>query len=125
MKLQFLAEGSPDCPLIRLYEFTREEACKLLGVFDSLANGAARRVALDKEPFIEAIGACRLSLSVGKKDCGILAESGTAFECELTELGWENVVGLTGPFCDAGTKGYQWLTGTGRISLLLSHDGRW
>lgn len=125
VKLEFLAEGSRDYPLIRLYEFTREEVCKLRGVFNSLASGTVRNVSLEKEPFIEPIGACWLALSVGRNDLGISRRGATAFECELTELAWENMVGLTDPLRDSEAKGYQWLTSAGRISLLLSHDGKW
>lgn len=36
MKLEYLHNGSADCPLIRLYEFTTGEVMKLKEIFDCL-----------------------------------------------------------------------------------------
>lgn len=125
MKLEFLAVGSPDCPLIRLYEFTQEEACHLRDIFCSLANGTRGTVALEKELMVVAVGGCRLMLKVGVRDRGIQANDSGVFECELTQLSWDDVAALMEPFCDSETQGYQWLTRAGRVSLLISHDSKW
>src|SRR5437867_3317880 len=39
MKLEFLADGSQDCPLIRLYDFDFEEAVSLRQIVASLSDG--------------------------------------------------------------------------------------
>ena len=47
MKLEFLANGSPDCPLIRIYEFNSKEAYKLRRIALQLAKAGVR---LYKQP---------------------------------------------------------------------------
>jgi len=124
MKLEFLAEG-PGCPLIRLHDFTQEEARQLRQVFYSLANGSLKTATLEDMPFIEAVHGCQLKLLEGTRDRGIYSTASNVFEWALTRLGWGNVVGLTDPFCQLDSNGFQWLTAQGPIRLLISHDGKW
>jgi hypothetical protein len=60
VKLEYLGDGSDDCPLIRLYEFDRAEAMWLREIFDSLANGSRQHLSLHDEVKIEAVGGCQL-----------------------------------------------------------------
>jgi hypothetical protein len=126
MKLQFLADGSPDCPLIRLYDFQPTDAQRLKELFDCLATGSRTSVSLHEEPGIEPVARCRLSLQVGKRNSGIIQEGPLSFELILTAAGWSDVAFLTEPFCEfAQPNTHQWLNEDGRISFLLSPDGRW
>jgi len=125
MKLEYLADSSPECPLIRLYDFTEDEARALRNIFYSLANGGVKVVALERESFIVPIGDCQLALVAQDKDHGIRAIATTSFECGLTELAWDNAAGLTDSLCDSETAGHQWLTSTGQVGLLISRDGSW
>lgn len=125
MKLEFLAEGSPDCPLIRLYDFTQGDARQLRQIFYSLADGSLKTAMLGDVSFIETVRGCRLKLLVGRRDRGIHSTASNAFECMLTKLGWDNVGGLTDTFCQSDSKGFQWLTQHGPIRLLISHNGEW
>jgi len=125
MKLEFLAEGSPDCPLIRLYSFTPAEALCLNATVDQLDDGGTQEVALHREPFIEPVDACFLTLRLGKRDQGIVPRAPFQFECILSDEGWLDVSALLRPFCETDTKGFQWLVEQGPISLLLSVDGKW
>ena len=36
--MNFLAEGSTDCPILRLYDFDAAEACQLRNVLTKLSN---------------------------------------------------------------------------------------
>ena len=47
MKLDYLKDGSDDCPLVRLYEFDGAEARRLRQTFTALADGAVEQVGLD------------------------------------------------------------------------------
>jgi hypothetical protein len=125
MKLEFLGEGSPDCPLIRLHDFAQIEAKRLRQIFYSLADGSLKTAMLEDMPFIEAVRGCHLKLLAGTRDSGIHSTASNMFECALTRLGWENVRGLTDPFCETDSKGHQWLTEHGSIRPLISHDGKW
>ena len=125
MKLEFLMEGAPECPLIRLYDFTSDEAIQLRQIFQALADGSMKTVKLEERDFIESMHGCLLGLQVGTHDLGIRADGLRSFECVLTKLGWKNVRGLTDSLCEPDARGYQWLTSHGPARLLLSRDGKW
>jgi hypothetical protein len=124
MRVEYLAAGSSDCPLIRLYDFGAVEVTRLKDSVTALAGGAADHLAVHELPGVEA--GCRLMLRVGDESHGVVEASAGCFECVLTRAGWHDVVGLIEPFCQSGpSTGFQWLVDTGRVSLLLSTDGRW
>jgi hypothetical protein len=126
MKLQYLATGPPDCPLIRLYDFTAVEAIQLHAAFACLAAGAAERVEVHHLLFVEVVGSCRLALIRSGRDQAVIQVSQPAeFECRFTDGTWDNVAGLAEPFAE-GARGFQWLAGQpGETSLLLSSSGLW
>ena len=66
MKLEFLGGGSPDCPLLRLYDFDETEASELRQVFAELANRSFTSIALHDLPFIQPVNECRLTLKVAE-----------------------------------------------------------
>jgi hypothetical protein len=39
MKLDFIPEGSSDCPLVRLYDFDRKEAADFKSLLEQLRDG--------------------------------------------------------------------------------------
>ena len=74
MKLEYLAEGSRDCPLFRLYEFNQAEARTLRNLAKSLATGELK-LSLDVLPSIRgfnslivcpAFGSVQSVLLIGK-----------------------------------------------------------
>jgi hypothetical protein len=128
MRLEYLPDGSPDCPLIRLYDFDSKQAEIFRERILALAAGSQDAIVVDELPQVEAIDACRLVFKVSRGDRGILRFGAhNQFECLLTQVSWEQVAGLTEPFCEAGDhRGYfQWLDETSNISLLFSTDGHW
>ena len=126
MKLEFLAEGSADCPLIRLYGFDVPEALRLREAFRTLADGSRRNIALHGEWWIEPVGECHLDLRLGARDLGVVERLPMKFECILTDEAWMEMVELSNPFCtNQDGEGFQWLNHDGEVSLLLSPDGQW
>ena len=127
MKLEYIADGSPYCPLIRLYEFTDIETSGLRTKVAELAQGSSISIALHDLNFVTPIGDCELILIVADDDQGILAsDSDSLFMCMLSQETWEQIAGLIESFCKSGgLSGYQWLDETSDISLLLSPDGSW
>ena len=126
MKLQFLPDGSRDCPLIRLYDFEAAEVLRLKELFDSLAVGSRTDISLHEQKGIEPVDGCQLNLRVGKRNTGIVQKGPFLFECDLTPARWADVASLTEPFDEAAEANtYQWLNEEGQISLLLSPDGKW
>jgi hypothetical protein len=125
MRLEYLAEGSRHCPLIRLYAFSQADAIKLKRLVSALIVGDRRDVALHDEKWVEPVGDCRLVLKRGNRDQGVCQVGSSSFECVLSTDGWSNVEGLLEPFCNSNTAGFQWLTHDGTISLLVSQSGHW
>ena len=110
MKLEYLADGSPDCPLIRLYNFAPSEAAQLRAAFASLADGADAHLALTDLPFIEPIANCVLNLRVNDRDSGIVRVGPSAFELLLTDEAWREITEKVDPFTEPLVgEYYQWL----------------
>lgn len=127
MKLELLSDGSEDCPLIRLYDFSPAEAGRLFAAVSALASGAQYSVWVHKMAGVEAVADCRLLLRSGSRDSGLVRSAEPVqFECILAPVSWGNVAGLIEPFvkdADGGT--CQWLVSSGDARWLLSTDGRW
>jgi len=121
MKLEFLASGSPDCPLIRLFAFNGEEVSRLKILLRSMSSGSAN----NEQPGFEQVNACLLYLRAGQSDQGLRTVAPGVFECVLTEYAWDTMAELVGPLCEPDAQGYQWLNESAGIRLLPSHDGKW
>ena len=125
MKLQHIANGSQDTPLIRLYDFGRADAFMLHRVVDDLTFGRRNQVPLHEVDGIEPVGACRLTLAVGGRNEGVIEGPG-GFTCTLTREAWGHIAYLIEPFCERAEPGFfQYLDQTSSITLLLSVDGGW
>jgi hypothetical protein len=111
VQLEFLPDGSPDCPLTRLSEFTTSEVGRLQALIADLAAGRAECAAVHELPGVVAVGGCELVFRVRGWDQAVLRLGPSAFECGFTAGTWDNVAGLVEPFA-AGGGGYQWLAGT-------------
>lgn len=125
MKLEYLSDGPNGSSLIRLYDYDLPEVRELRKLISELAAGAGERIALDEEIWVAPVGGCKLILRRSKRSSGIRQVGLLDFECELSADGWNNVEGLLEPFCRSATTGFQWLTNQGKISLLISQNGRW
>jgi hypothetical protein len=129
MKLEFLAEGSNDCPLIRLYGFDSTEAMRLREAFRALADGSRQFIPLHEEWWIQPVEECQLELRLGKRDLGVVQRLPMHFECALTDEGWRETAEKTELFCmpseNADADASQWLNFDGEVRLLLSPTGKW
>jgi hypothetical protein len=126
MKLEYLADGSTDCPLIRLYEFEPSEASQLRASFALLADATRTELQLNELPYIQSLAHCALRLHVAKQHTGISQVGPSAFHCALTTEGWREVTDKVDPFTvPVVGECFQWLNEDGDVSLLLSPTGRW
>jgi len=125
MKLEFLAEGSPECPLIRLYAFSQSEATRLGELVRDLAIGDREYMPLHNEAWVESVGECALNLRRGDGNHGVRESHPGVFECLLNAEGWRSVDELVEPFRESDTSGFQWLIHDGKIALLISQSGQW
>lgn len=127
MKMGYLAAGSPDCPLVRLYDFTQEDVVQLCRLFASLASVAVESAALHEQPFIQPLDGLRVTLRVAKRDQGLVQTDAKSFDCLLTQEGWEDQRDWALPFGGESCGDFTWLLFDvpGGARLLLSRDGRW
>jgi hypothetical protein len=125
MKLEYIANGALDTPLIRLYDFGRTDASMLHRVVDDLTFGRHNQVPLHAIDGVERVGEWRLTFAVGGRDEGVIKQAG-GFTCTLTKQTWGHIAYLIEPFCGRAEWGhFQCLDQTSSITLLLSVDGGW
>jgi len=125
VKIEFLENGSDDCPLIRIYGYKHDVCLRIKRVFEQLAQGVTRELSLSDLKGVESVDGCRFIAKAGKRDRGVLHDERNVFEWVLTPSTWDNVAGLIEPFCIPGKGGYQWLHQTGDIGVLISPTGCW
>ncbi len=118
MKLEYLAGGSPDCPLIRLYDFTAAEAGQLVAAIAGLATDAVQRVDVHQLAFVRSLNECRLTIVGRSWDQAVVRVGPAAFECGFTAGTWDNIVGLVAPLT-ANAVGFQWVAGSPEEANLL------
>lgn len=128
MKIEFLKEGSPDCPLIRIFGNQPFSAAKLVSAFRQLATGPIQEIAIHEIPGFLSIEGCLLFTRRHSENVGVRQLTDTAFECLLSPETWERLAELVDPFTQQheGVR-YQWLDETSEISLLISSSefGEW
>jgi hypothetical protein len=124
MKLEYLADGSSECPLIRWYDFNSADAQRLREACRSLAYGSQQVLPLHEEWWIEPVEGCQLTLRTGPRDLGIVQRLPMRFDCVLSAETWRAMADLAASFCESADGAEpQWLTRHGEISLLLSPSG--
>jgi hypothetical protein len=125
VKLDYLKDGSDDCPFVRLYEFRSVEIQRLRASFARLADGAVHQAALGDITPVETMDGTQLTFTRAERDRGVVQTDAQSFDLVLTPAGWQRCSGLLEPFCEPSW-GYQWLSDdVGHIRLLVSHDGDW
>ena len=124
MKIEYLKNGSPDCPLVRIYGENKEEWIQLKSSFSQLTQGHTSEVSIHHLKGFVSIDRCEVTAELGQRDIGITETDNNKFRCILTNDTWDNIEYLLTPFCN-GKKGFQWLDETSNISLLISTSGMW
>jgi len=129
MKVEYLPDGSPDCPLVRLYGFTTDDAISLHRVCCLLAEGATAQIVLTDQDWVEAVGDVSVVLRAENREGG-MSESGPGeFSWVLNASSWGRVAGLVEPFAQQHRGGFQWLDDATRagdgLPVLMSFTGQW
>jgi hypothetical protein len=128
MKIEFLKDGSIDCPLIRIFGNEPASAAQLASAFRRLAKRKTDVIAIHEMPGFQPIGGCKLFVRINSEDKGVQSLNTSTFECLLTSDSWGRVAELVDPFTEQleGDR-HQWLDETSEISLLISSSelGKW
>jgi hypothetical protein len=136
VKVEYLENGSPDCPLIRIYGTDKAEFSALRDVSRQLAGGKGTALSVNDTPGFYSVGGCELEMVSSSRDAGVKQVGKARFIWELTPSSWSVVAGLIEPFTrDLTGEGHQWLSGKearyglaiGVIAVLISNSpqGRW
>ena len=125
MKLEYVPNGSEDCPLIRLFDFDEEECEQLRLLLSQLAAGKLNQAALHEAEFIEPVDSCKITLLLADHDHGIVETAHRTFACRRSDEALLEMVDKAEPLCGPESDGYQWLIDDSDIRLLLSRSGHW
>lgn len=129
LKVEYLADGSPDCPLLRFYGIESEGFAHLHKLAEALSGDAELRVDLAHDPAFDLINMERFILS-NEAISGAQATT-EGFEWSLERYDWETVALLLEPLIDSELPGFQWLDELSVHSVGLpvlasrSPDGSW
>jgi hypothetical protein len=135
MKIEYLAEGAPDCPLIRIFDASIAEFSAVhAGVFE-LANGTASTTELHKASGVQLINLSELTLMTSRDTEGVQEKYLGQFYWLFPQEKWKIVAGLIEPFTKqtSGPPIHQWLCGrrallglnASQTSVLISQSGQW
>jgi hypothetical protein len=128
MKLEYFPAGSTDCPLILLYEPSKETIIHFCSQLKPLINCQHARIAVHTLFGFQSVAACRLYLAHAEKDQGVspLADEPNSFLCHLKPETWSDFAEYLAPFAEqTGYSGFQWLSTEGKIKLLISTHRGW
>jgi len=124
MKVEYLIEGSDDCPLIRIYSGTIDDCKRLLTAIEVMIKENKGFFVGNLKGY-KCINNMKLEFALANVDNGIIQEDTNYFKWSLSINGWFKVKSLLIPFLKEYKNKYQWLEETSDISLLISDTGEW
>lgn len=126
MKLDYIDEiNEHGEDLVRLYDFTKEEAQMLKQAIETTILANNDELQLHTLEFIEPRN-CYLTLRVADNDEGILTLDKINFYCFLSNETYKKLVVLMEPFCKKDLKAYQFLYDLDTpTDFILSPAGTW
>lgn len=129
LKVEYLKESSPDCPLIRIFGNDIDTYKLLYDRISLLTVHKLETIRIQTLKGFELINIDSLDLYVDKENKGVVRINDRIFECRLKiegQEGWTGVMGLLEPFfVEKLEQGFQWLITCSGIKLLISMDGLW
>jgi hypothetical protein len=125
MKIEYLAAGADNCPLIRLFQFTLDELERLAQFARDLADARRSEVALHEQSWVEPVRGCRFFWRFDHDDIAVKLPSAEAsFVLALSCEGWLEVECKLGMLTPAAGN-FNWLNTTGDVNVLVSWNGLW
>jgi hypothetical protein len=125
VRIEYMAEGSDDAPLILIWSEKSRAACQLLNGINRLKDGDCNVLRIHDLSGFEAVEGVELHATVNASVSGLIQTSPRKFNWRLSKEGWQTVADLLAPFCDSHNPGsYQWLH-NGKLSLVFSTMRGW
>jgi len=123
MKIDFIKNGNPDCPILRIYGNREMDYESLINAIKEIINKKKYPVEITALKNFES--QIKLNFVLNDFDRGVLSSDYKNFTCELTENTWRDIVEKLIALKNLNASGYQWLNESSDISLLVSTDGKW
>jgi hypothetical protein len=126
MYLEYLADGAPECPLIRIIEPHSRGATALIQSVDRLISGQIDCFNIAQIDGTEVAAGLSVKCSRNTKSLGLRGLDGH-FQWILTTDEWRNVAALIYPFMNDDLRnGYQWLwDNPDQPRILFTRNGQW
>jgi hypothetical protein len=125
MKIEYLATGAPECPLLRIYNYDQHELQQLQANCLELSQGRLHKGLLAGPLQSSKADECTILGYIDDQDRGVVAAKVEhLFVLCLTNPSWLVVAEKLQPLLDDRT-GFLWLSEHGQIKLLASYNGRW
>ena len=128
MQLEFLPDGSHDCPAILFHGCPSAGAETLINIFRSLAEGPETQMVLHQLPGLFPVGDIQVFATNGHGSDGVQQLSDRKFRWRKGREGWLEAAELAEPVACSdpgqGTR-FQYLERRGKINVIFSTDRVW
>lgn len=124
MNIDFLRDGSDECPLIRLYNGQYEDYSVLIQSINNLIHKGARFDVLGLTNFKHDNSIKKFLFEMDEEDSGIIEYSEGGFYCRYSKKHLSEIIGKLTIY-QRDQHGYYWLDEKSDIDILLSYSGRW
>jgi hypothetical protein len=127
MHMEFLPNGSEDCPAILFYGCPSAGAEALIATFRSLAEGPETEVALHQLGDLFPVGNVQVFATNAHGRAGVQQLSPLAFRWGEDREGWLEAAEIAEPVAHDPGEGmaFQYLERNGRINVIVSTDRAW
>jgi hypothetical protein len=132
MKVEYIGEGSHDCPLIAIFGTSTADFARLRAAAEGLANGSFTKSELQEFEGFHLVNIRSFTMAAGQGSEGLYHRDGASFLWVLPGEKWKIVSGLIEPFTRwrSGSPVHQWLYGgearlglnSSEISIVISNS---
>jgi hypothetical protein len=127
VNIDYLENGSDDCPIIRVYGNEPDSVRLLMKCIADMVNGEIKSKCLNDIKGFKSINGCRFDIELSSLQKGVIQLSSNNFICQLSKDGWQEAYELLEPLSEDSKTGYQWINESSEISFLVSRyaNGQW
>jgi len=128
MRMEFVQDGSHDCPALLFYGCPSAGAEALISAFRLLAEGPQTEVALHDLSDVHPVGDIQVFATNASGQTGVKQLSLPVFHWRKDREGWLEAVELAGPVAHSDPSeggSFQYLERYGRVNILISTGQGW